>query len=1180
MSPAQKFLQKVEETGMVSEPLLAELRRRVADTHRNMRPEMLAKLLVDRGELTAAQARKLVALTIKPPTEPPPAPPEPEPELTLADEDQPSDPLDPDDYQLAPVDKPPSSADDPPEVAELDLADEETAPEAILIESGDDLLADVPGDDPTPSPPVPPPLPDPVDEAVEDSEADDLLEDDVLADPVVAVSGGEGRRLSRRKRGLQGFLGELFKTNRPRKNRWDSPLILLGGGALILLVAAGTGLFALFYSESAEEVFNAAQDAYTGQSYATSIENFERLADRFPNHEKASLARVRIQMAKIRQITDGSKDWERALEVAATSLPTVKQEPAFDDVRGELAKLLPDITAGLVDLAKTGSTTDEQDRLIELASAARELVDNSEYLPTSERRSQEQRIFDIDESIAVVRRDISRDRKLSSVLSDMQAAAESGDIKRAYQLRDDLLSEFPILSDNSALLDAARLIAAKERDGVTIGSSDRAPRPDDYPPVAEVTVVLSDRRGETIQQSDREVVCVLANGAVYGVRVANGDVLWRRYVGFDTDVVPQSMGNESGSDFLIVDGQHSELQRVKAETGDLVWRLPCPRPIHRPRLIGERMLVCCGHETESRLLSVAANGDVETKVTFPVGCTSAPALFADPASVVQLGSHSSVYVLDAETLQAQHVIPLGQDRASVATAPIALTNHLVVAINEGADRSRLHVYSASPDGDWSEAQTPIALPGQIISEPVVDERRMLVTTDVGETYVFEVASDRAGLREVAHVPGEGERIGTTYAILDRSNIWMANNTFGRYELQATRAAIVTKWVRNKDDQFLQPLYRRGQHLIHVRRRTGMEGVTVSAIEVSRRENDGRVVWETDLGVPSVISVNGQGGIHATTVNGAMFPVDRDAVQARVTSRRSARIDPRLLPNAIAQYVPLSRDVTLFAGPPPITHYFISNLLKGDLQRTPLRLGADVVSTELVPMGAQLLAACETGPIHLLDAASGQRAADPFLPRIEPGTRISWLLPASVGPDMFLAAERTGRLYLVRITGNRLELVREHVVEGDLTGGLASAGEVAFAVMTSSGGDSMIPIFPKDLSVGKPVPLRHKLVWGPKRVGNVVLASDHEGHAYAFNEAGELQWVTEQPVGPIAGQPLTRNGRLVFASTSGMISIVGEDGTIQQQTQVAEPLGSGPVAFNDRLLVAGWDGSLYVVQVSQ
>ena len=28
MSPAQKFLQKVEETGMVSEPLLAELRRR------------------------------------------------------------------------------------------------------------------------------------------------------------------------------------------------------------------------------------------------------------------------------------------------------------------------------------------------------------------------------------------------------------------------------------------------------------------------------------------------------------------------------------------------------------------------------------------------------------------------------------------------------------------------------------------------------------------------------------------------------------------------------------------------------------------------------------------------------------------------------------------------------------------------------------------------------------------------------------------------------------------------------------------------------------------------------------------------------------------------------------------------------------------------------------------------
>ena len=70
----EEFLQRVEQTGMVSEPLLAELRQRVAETNRKTRPEMWAKLLVDRGELTPAQARKLVALTLEAPAASPPPP--------------------------------------------------------------------------------------------------------------------------------------------------------------------------------------------------------------------------------------------------------------------------------------------------------------------------------------------------------------------------------------------------------------------------------------------------------------------------------------------------------------------------------------------------------------------------------------------------------------------------------------------------------------------------------------------------------------------------------------------------------------------------------------------------------------------------------------------------------------------------------------------------------------------------------------------------------------------------------------------------------------------------------------------------------------------------------------------------------------------------------------------------
>ncbi len=89
---AQEFLHRVEQTGMVSRPLLEELRTRVAESNREFRTEILAKLLVDRGELTPAQARKLVALANEDaaakPAPTPPATPQSEPELTIVEDEE------------------------------------------------------------------------------------------------------------------------------------------------------------------------------------------------------------------------------------------------------------------------------------------------------------------------------------------------------------------------------------------------------------------------------------------------------------------------------------------------------------------------------------------------------------------------------------------------------------------------------------------------------------------------------------------------------------------------------------------------------------------------------------------------------------------------------------------------------------------------------------------------------------------------------------------------------------------------------------------------------------------------------------------------------------------------------------------------------------------------------------
>ena len=130
---AEEFLRRVEQTGLVSAPLLEELRNRVADGGRRLRPEMLAKLLVDREELTAGQARKIIT-NMTSESEPPPLPPDeseatPEPteELKLVTEN--------DNLTFVTEDEEPEFSLSPRDV----LGDSATSDDLI----GDDILGDL-----------------------------------------------------------------------------------------------------------------------------------------------------------------------------------------------------------------------------------------------------------------------------------------------------------------------------------------------------------------------------------------------------------------------------------------------------------------------------------------------------------------------------------------------------------------------------------------------------------------------------------------------------------------------------------------------------------------------------------------------------------------------------------------------------------------------------------------------------------------------------------------------------------------------------------------------------------------------------------------------------------------------------------------------------------------------------
>ncbi len=1219
---AQEFLRRVEQTGMVSEPLLAELRKRVSETHRKMRPEMLAKLLVDRGELTAAQARKIVADAASggpppPPTEVPDEPEEEELQLATDDDEElgfapevdlgdnsggsgfglPDDLLADDllaDEPLPGAASPPVSPnsnndllddgsndfqlveDDEQEYSlveddgELTLEAEDVVQEAILLDDDADAAPATP-----PAPPV-----EPVEPAVmADPEPDPIL-NDILADPVAVAPAGTAT-IRRKKSLAQVFQGLLPSGKGPKKRRWDSPLILIGGASLILLIAAGFLLFGLFYSESADEIFTAGTEAYESQSYGTAIKNFEQFSRQFSSHEKASLARVRIDMSRLRQLTDSSTpQWESALQTANSSLASMTQEEAFGEIRPELAKLLPDIAFGLVEQSKEATSTEDKQRVLNLAVEAMTLVNNPVYLPTSVRGAQELRISEIESNIEFVGRDIDRELALAQALEKISAATAANDIVEAYRLRDELINAYPLLEEDTQLAETLAAVTEKEKDAVVVGPSDLTPTTEDRPAAAKVSVVLSDQRGETAARANG-IVGVLVRGAVYALDAASGQTRWRRFVGYETDVFPQAIANDGTNDLLLVSGSFGELQRVDAESGELRWRLPCPAPIRTPRIFGDRAFVTCGRDGESRLLAIElATGKVTAEVRVPVGCSVAPTVIDDRNELIQPGSHSSIYVLDLASLKCKRVFASRHTRGSLTVPATWAGNALVFAVNNGTSGSLLHAFTPVGDEDqWVAAGEPIATAGQVTTPPVVDDRRILVTSEMGEIRVFESPIDGIALREVALIPDSGAQLGATYAFMQRGEVWIANRTLAQYELQATRGRLVSRWARDRDDLFFHTLQRSGDVIVHVRQRKGLAGATVSA--VSANSIDGTPSWETDIGVPSSIVVNSSGNVFAVTMNGAMFPINSKAVAAGITNERSSRVDARLMPSAFEQEIELASNDRIFASSPPLQHVVVANLTNGSLERIPLRIDGDRITSPLAAASDNaILAASASGPIYYLDGTTGQQRSGPFLPRTSPDAQLQWLRPATLSANSFVAAERSGAVYRITIANDRLVLDRDiQLTDATVIAGLASVGESVFMVVQRDGSEQLVSINGTTLETTGQTPIAG-VEWGPRKVGQWVIVVDRERTMYAFDAGGELQWRIDNAPAPLSGPPLAIGDRLVLTSTAGEIATVDAKGQILSRQSFGEPFGSGPIAYKGRLLVGGWDGTLFVVNIPQ
>jgi hypothetical protein len=118
----------------------------------------------------------------------------------------------------------------------------------------------------------------------------------------------------------------------------------------------------------------------------------------------------------------------------------------------------------------------------------------------------------------------------------------------------------------------------------------------------------------------------------------------------------------------------------------------------------------------------------------------------------------------------------------------------------------------------------------------------------------------------------------------------------------------------------------------------------------------------------------------------------------------------------------------------------------------------------------------------------------------------------------------------------------------------------------------------ELTLASPLETGADVVWGPRRIGNLVLAATAGDELLAIDENAKVIWRYAMRFGPLAGAPAIDRDAVLFASQSGHMETISlRDGRQVASANVGQPLGSGLVPFSNHWLTASADGIVLLVQ---
>lgn len=1225
---AVEFIDQLEKQGLLPDVVIGSLRRMVDDAAAPPSPEEVAKLLIHRGQLTPFQAKKLLEPAHAPrPTAAKPdvpvakiAPEKPKPkaatpaapelmpldDLGLAPLEGEQPALQPLGDELMPLDDAPAAkapaAKTPAQKPATKPATPTTKPATPAAKSAP-ATKPAAKQAPAAKPAAPAPAADsglapleglsPLDEALTPlapqgpaAGGNSLLNDPLLAQ-ADALAGGSVLLPAKPKTFWESLFsgGGSAAPGAPARpaNPWESPLILFGGGGLLLLTIIAVALYFALSQGNVQQAWDAAEKDYHDGAWSQAIEKFDKFAASYSgDKKKASLAKVRSAVAKLRMKTT-NQDWPAALTIAKEVLPAAEKEEAFAEARPELTTLLPDILEGLANRAKGTTDAAEGEKLLAEAKLAQELVDNPAYLPTTARQEAEGRIARIKDQVVELDLVFSQDKQLAEAIEKIKAAAEAGKPADAYEERRKLIAKYPQLDRNPdlrAALAAAALKGASEVKTTDGGPLATAPAAAASP---GETILVASRTGAPVEGGPGGILPVLAAGSIFGIDVQQGHALWRRPVGTSVLMTPVRLA-QGEEDVLFYDANHKSLVRASGKTGAGKWQLATPEEPFSPLIDGTRALVAF---RSGELWQVdLASGNVTKQVKFPQPLGAAPALEAGKFLAVA-AEHTNLFVLDPETLACRAVTYVGHASGSVGAPPAAVLGHLLLALNTGGDVSFLHSFALAADsGQLTAVGAPLRLVGRVRTPPSINRGRAAFATDREQLIVLEInpADPQKPVNAAGGLPARNRESVLVWTWFDGTQLWVAGRSITRY--QVARGQLSKLVEADGGDWIDAPLEKLGDVLLSVRRRDGAPGWAVAATMTSAQANpriESQHVWEVLLGVPGVgapeFDATKRAIVHITAA-GDLFEIGGPDAQAGRAGPPVVRLPAMRPPVTISTALTLGDGQKVYWG--PRRSDTVWQRAEGTAEFKPLTLPVSMAKTKVAPaaLGGNLLFALEGGP--LVGAPPGGR--EPTLvyqPPLGADETIAWKSPTPVKAEMseILASDDRGRLTLLAQAdpnGIYLAAKGQAQADGELLGPPAVLGMVAVAAVRKDGKDAAAVFSLPQLTPGSSHALTGRCQFGPVTIGDGIYIAT-EKSLVCIADSGDVRWKIDLP-GPLAGPPAAAGSDLLVACASGhVLRLKAADGSeIGKPLELGEPLRGPPSLVGKRVLVGTPDGSLRFV----